>query len=167
MEVKIKNTTDKKQKAVVFGFNYNLHGGGLHFESPSFFDIKTDDGIETTYDGDSSKEHLESLYHKIGSNPIHVRDIEYTSNNNKLTNCFYCLIIDANGKMLFDPFYPSTYLTATQESVFPIIIHNEYSGKIKGIDCNTSLLFILEPNEEIDLKINEKTVISKTAKVNR
>ena len=160
MEVKIKNTTDKKQKAIIFGFNYMLHGGLHNLENPSFFDIKTDDGIEIKYDGDGSKEHIENMYKKMCSEVIRIENIEYTSNNNKLKNRFYCLIIDANGKMQFDPFYPSMYLTATQESIFPIIINNEYSGKIKGIDCNTSLLFILEPNEEIDLKINEKTVVS-------
>jgi len=169
MEVKIKNTTDKKQRAVVFGFNYTLHGGGLfNLQDPSFFNIKTDDGIEITYDGDGSKEHIESIYKKMCSDVINIKNIEYTSNNNKLSIGFFCLSIDANGKLVFDPIYPSFFLSPTQESIFPIIITDEYGVKIKGIDCNTSLLFILEPNEEIYLKINEKIVVkdSQKAKLN-
>jgi hypothetical protein len=169
MEVKIKNTTNKKRKAVVFGFNYTLPVNIAIEQSKecNFFNIKTDDGVEITYDGDGSKEHLESMYNEMGLNPILITNIEYTSSNNKISNVFYCLNIDANGKMQFDPIYPQIYVTPQQESLFPIIIHNEYSGKIKGIDCNTSLLFVLEPNEEIDLKINEKIIVSQTAKLNR
>lgn len=166
MEVVISNTTDKKQKAVIFGFNYTLHGG-IKNEDPSFFNIKTDEGVEITYDGDGSKEYLESMYRKMCSDVINVKNIEYTSNKDKLGNNFYYLRIDANGKMLFDPICPQIFITPQQESLFPIIITDEYSSKIKGIDCNTSLLFILEPNEKIELKINEKTVISKTAQVNK
>ena len=161
MEVKIKNTKNKKQRAVVFDFSYILNSG-VFFQEPSFFNIKNDDGIEIEYDRD-----IEDIKSVFIERHIDIKNIEYTSNNTKTSNHFYFSRIDANGKMVFDPVYPVNFITPQQKSVFPIIITDENSSDIKKIDYRTFLLFVLEPNEEIHLKINEKTVISKTAKVNR
>jgi hypothetical protein len=154
MEIKIKNTTDKTKRAVVFGFNNDR----IKQIKEPFFDINTDSGVEIIYDGNDGKDVL--VIEKMRSVDIDVKNIEFTSNKNKTTEHFYFLYIDANGKMVFDRFIYTSYLTPIQESVYPIIIHSEYGPKIERINYSSSLLFFLEPNEEIYLKINEKQELS-------
>lgn len=148
MEVVIKNTKNSSKKAIVFGFNYTLYNTKPN--PPYFFDLSTDDGVEIFYDGDSSFEYKKTLMDTIGSNPIKIESIEFTSNKTNNAN-FYYSVIDANGKMMFfNPKIPQLYVRIHQDSIYPIIIKDK---EIKGIDNNTFLLFTLQPNEEIKLKL--------------
>ena len=159
MEITIKNKTFGKQKAVLFGYNEFTFNDYKKKDEVSFFDINTDEGIEITMNGDSTQHGKLSIIKNLVDNPKKLKSIEYTTNSIKPPNMFYVYMSDANGnKYLYKPIHPSIFVSPTQETIYPIIIDSkpEHNTRLKGIDGNTALLFILDSFEEIHLKLNEE-----------
>jgi len=160
MEIKIKNNKDIKQKSILFGYNEFTFNDYQKKDEISFFDINTDDGIEITMNGVSTTHGKLELIKALAENPKKLKSIEYTTNSPKSPNMFYHYRVDANGYKFFKPIYPNMFVSHKQETLYPIIIDSTsedgYERGVKGIDGNTALLFILEPNEEINLKLNEE-----------
>lgn len=171
MEIKIKNTTSEKQRAVIFGYSDDCWGKQQHrYSEPNFYNIKTDEGIEIEFDGRSSMEYR-LMCVKSTSHVLKLKSVEYTSNfgwNKIKYGNFKTLVIDANGQHLFTDVMLQIFFTSTQESEYPLIINGERNVALRGIDSQTSWLLILEPNEEITLKLNgndESSEIDRWAKV--
>lgn len=148
MEVVIKNTTDKKRKAIVFGFNYSL------FESKKdeaeFLDISTDDGVEVTYDGVFVSTYSDfDTKNKLLKNekiPFIVDEFEYTSNKG-LGNGFMFYHQDANGDIeIIKRIIPALFTDIYQTTPNKVLIKKRI-----GIDHNSSFLFTLQPYQEIIL----------------
>ncbi len=157
MEIKVKNTTEERKRAVLFGFSDDCYGKAMYrYSEPNFFNIKTDEGIEIQFDGNSSLEYRLSCV-KATHNVFRLKSIEYTSSFelNKIGfGNFKTLAIDANGQHLFTDVHLQMYMSASPKSEYPLILTGERNVALRGIDCQTSYLLILNPNEEITLKLN-------------
>lgn len=157
MELVIKNNKNKKQRAVVFG---SLDCNTILFHDSEkevdFFDFSTDDGIDISINGDVTFENRLKLINKTKNWAIRIKDIEYYSNLS-IPSMFHVLRSDVNGVRIINPIILQKFLKPSQENIFPIIIDsNEAIFHGLGlIDYLTSLLFILKPNEEIRIKLNE------------
>ncbi len=102
MELKIKNTKNIKQKAILFGYNQFSFGGYTEKDEISFLNLNMDEGIKISINGKDNHLHLHDIYKESASSPFRCESIEYTSNNTKF-NMFYHYSMDANGKALFNP----------------------------------------------------------------
>jgi len=152
MEVNIKNSSDKKQRAIVFGFSDSCCKGFINdSEDVSFFKFNTDEGIEIAIDGDKSKMARYKIIENIYLKPMELNSIEYTSNKTS-TRCFYILSRGANGGGDFLAVQTGVHISQYQKELYPIII----PPPVNKIHGNQSLLFVLEPYEEINLKFNIK-----------
>lgn len=157
MELIIKNKTNKPQRAIVFGYlDYNTILFHDSEKEHDFFDYSTDDGVEILINGDSTYEGRLKLIKKTEKWPIRIKDIEYYSN---ITSpCMFRVHhMDVNGTSIISRIYLNNFIKPSQEKIFPIILNSNevvFHG-LGAIDYNTSLLFILKPNEEIKLKLNE------------
>ncbi len=162
MEIKIKNTKDVSQKAVIFGYYDDCYELVSQNDNP-FFNLKTDEGIEIEMNGDKTIEgRLKIVENKKDkySEPIFIDFVEYESTTKSID--FICMEIDANGQKVFNHVYN---LLRNKDGVYIGKSNEGSSYNLRGIDCNTSWLFNLAPHQEIKLTIVEKVVISQMAKI--
>ncbi len=147
MEVIIKNKTDKEQRAVVFGYTDSCFKFG-GYEINGFINIKTDDGVEISFDGEIDSKKRQDIIENL--RVIIIDSLEFSSNN-RCSNPFMIFEGDANGDMSIKRVCHHNFLRPKADSIFPIIIP---STTLREISICTSLLFALHPYEEIKLKLN-------------
>ena len=148
MEIKIKNTFDIKQKAVVFGYN-DFYFGTKKLEESSFININTDDGIIISVNGDDTREgKMKIMEESICKKRLKLKSIEFSSNNTKIGR-FWIYCSDANGRCVLNPVFIQAYVKSSQQTLFPVIINSSDNDLTTVVDGNTAWLFTLEPNEEI------------------
>ena len=152
MKIKIKNTKDIYQKAVIFGYYDDCYELSKQNNNP-FFNLKTDEGIEIEMNGDKSiKGRLEIVKNQVDgySKPIFIDSVEFKSSIDKGL-FFDVLAIDANGSKSFN----TVFLNLKKyNGWYTGSAHERY--ELKCIDCNTSWLFNLAPLEEISINIKQK-----------
>lgn len=147
MNVVIKNNSDAPQRAIIFGSMDSCmevpsdHQTGNYV---SFFDFKTDDGIDISMDGASSPVARKKM---ICEKIFDFSHCEYRSSQKHIDVFLRCRR-DANGQMLFDHIQPAIFMNPKASKYFPIKIQRLDLFKI---DYYTSFLFILRPNEKIEL----------------
>ncbi len=158
MEIKIKNTTGEKKRAIIFGHYDDCWEGKMGYVSqPSFFDLKTDDGIEIQFDGDTSLEYRREYVKDVHRELFNIKSIEFTSNlswNTTHKSVFKTLVIDANGAHLFKDVFLQMFFSADMPTEYPLILTGDRNIALRSIDMQTSYLLVLNQNEEITLKIN-------------
>jgi hypothetical protein len=147
MEVIIKNTTSEYRKCVLFGRFDRAFNEQVRSEEKDFLDMRTGDGVEILVDGDDSDGKRLEFISKTHENPFEYSNIEYVTEG-KLLDSFKILTKDANGDISIKTIQTQNYVSPFQKDFFPIIIR-DLNLEIR---FSTSFLFVLKPNQEINLK---------------
>jgi hypothetical protein len=146
MEVEIKNTTGDYLNCVLFSL-YDSCFKAITSEK-SFFNLKTDDGVVISIDGDSSDEKRKSFIQSLATKLFRFKYIEFSESTDELGN-FTVMNTDANGDIFFRKIHTSMHIDASCKSTYPLKIYNDFN---EVISIQTSYLFKLKPNQEVILK---------------
>jgi hypothetical protein len=150
MEVVIKNNGSDSQKCVLFGYNDRCFNHKKTDGDLSFINLDTGDDISISIDGDNSDSNRLNFINSLIDNQYHYSCIEYFENTDIMNTFMYEYSCDANGYItLIKPIVLMSYVSAIQESRYPVKITDSLSMKIYW---STSFLFLLKPNQEIKLK---------------
>lgn len=145
MEITIKNTTNEKKKAVVFGIKHKDNIWYPNAEKEDFFDFTTDNGVEISIDGVSDRDGLSKILTDSFNSVVFIKSLDVYSNKYHPV-VIKTLEMDANGKLEIETIIAYNKLEPKDENYFPVTLDN-----IGGFHYAGSLLFSLSPNEVIKL----------------
>lgn len=160
MEITIVNDNNYKSKCVLFN---------LINPQPMFLDLKTDEGVSISLNGDNTGKSMDEFIKFLDSKVFEFKEIQWYSGENFYYNGFTILKSDANGHYIIGEIVePMIYVSPIQKTIYPIIIPFEKDfistnisdkKQIKHtltinntINFRTSYLFTLEPKQKITLK---------------